>query len=102
MKKSLIMLLMGLFLLPSGSFADNYETDQIPSHNGFPAKTPAMYYVSATPKRVSSLFMRIMTSLACMLPLNRTMWCLILSRSRCTMVYLPLTISQVITQASIL
>ena len=47
MKKSLIMLLMGLFLLPSGSFADNYETDQIPSHNGFPAKTPAMYYVSA-------------------------------------------------------
>lgn len=47
MKKYLFVLLMGLFLLPSESFADNYETEQIPDHNGFPVRTPTMYYVSA-------------------------------------------------------
>jgi len=47
MKKVLFMLLMGLFLLPSGSFAENYETEQIPPQNGIPFKTPALYYVSA-------------------------------------------------------
>ena len=45
MKKSLIMLLMGLFLLPSGSFADDYETERLPDQNGIPLKTP--YYISA-------------------------------------------------------
>lgn len=47
MKKVLFMLLMGLFLLPSGSFAENYETEQIPPQNGIPFKTPALYYVNA-------------------------------------------------------
>ena len=47
MKKCLFVLLMGLFLLPSESFADNYETNQIPPQNGIPAKMPTMYYVSA-------------------------------------------------------
>lgn len=47
MKKSLIMLLMGLLLLPSKTFAENYETERIPTHNGFPLKMPALYYVNA-------------------------------------------------------
>ena len=47
MKKLLFLLLMGLFLLPSESFADNYETNQIPPQNGIPVKMPTMYYVSA-------------------------------------------------------
>ena len=47
MKKSLIMLLMGLFLLPSGLFADNYETERLPDLNGIPIKTPAMHYIGA-------------------------------------------------------
>lgn len=47
MKKVLLLLLMGLFLLPSELFADYYETTQIPPHNGIPVKTPTMYYVSA-------------------------------------------------------
>lgn len=38
---------MGLFLLPSESFADDYETEQIPDQNGFPLKSPAMYHISA-------------------------------------------------------
>ena len=46
MKKFLFMLLMGLLLLPSESFADHYETEQIPDQNGFPVKMPAMYHVS--------------------------------------------------------
>lgn len=46
MKKLLILLLMGLFLLPSKSFGDSYETNQIPA-TPFPVKTPALYYVNA-------------------------------------------------------
>lgn len=47
MKKYLFVLLMGLFLLPSESFADNYETEQIPPHNGIPVRTPTMNQVNA-------------------------------------------------------
>ena len=47
MKKFLFMLLMGLLLLPSESFADHYETEQIPPQGSFPIKMPTMYYVSA-------------------------------------------------------
>ncbi len=39
---------MGLFLLPSESFADHYESDKLTPHNNFPVKTPAMYYVNAS------------------------------------------------------
>lgn len=38
---------MGLFLLPSGLFADNYETERLPDYNSFPIKSPAMYYVGS-------------------------------------------------------
>lgn len=45
MKKILFMLLMGLFLLPSQSFAEYYEEeDEIPAPQ-FPVKSP--YYVNA-------------------------------------------------------
>lgn len=47
MKKLLIMLLMGLFLLPAELFADYYESDKIPPQNGIPLKSPAMYYVGS-------------------------------------------------------
>ena len=47
MKKILFLLLMGLFLLPSESFADLYKSSKIPPQNGIPVKTPAMYYVNA-------------------------------------------------------
>jgi hypothetical protein len=47
MKKYLFVLLMGLFVLPSESFADNYETEQIPPHNGIPVRTPTMNQVNA-------------------------------------------------------
>lgn len=46
MKKLLFMLLMGLFLLPSESFAENYETNQIPP-KPLPFKTPTTNLVSA-------------------------------------------------------
>lgn len=46
MKKLFFALLMGLFLLPSESFADYYETNQIPA-TPIPVKTPALYYVNA-------------------------------------------------------
>lgn len=46
MKKLLFMLLMGLFLLPSGSFAENYETEEIPP-KPLPVKTPTTNLVSA-------------------------------------------------------
>lgn len=47
MKKILFLLLMGLFLLPSESFADYYETDRLAPHNGIPVKTPTMDFVNA-------------------------------------------------------
>lgn len=56
MKKLLFLLLMGLFLLPSESFADNYETNQIPPQNGIPVKMPTMYYVSAWIDSESGVF----------------------------------------------
>ena len=47
MKKILFLLLMGLFLLPSESFADYYESQEELPANPFPVKTPALYYVNA-------------------------------------------------------
>jgi hypothetical protein len=45
MKKLLFLLLMGLFLLPSESFADHYESNKLAPHNGIPVKSPV--YVNA-------------------------------------------------------
>jgi len=47
MKKLLFLLLMGLFLLPSESFADYYESQEEIPATPFPVKTPTMYYVNA-------------------------------------------------------
>jgi hypothetical protein len=46
MKKFLFMLLMGLLLLPSESFADHYESDKIPP-KPLPVKAPTVYLVDA-------------------------------------------------------
>lgn len=47
MKKLLIMLLMGLFLLPSELFADYYESEEEIPPKPLPVKTPTMYLISA-------------------------------------------------------
>lgn len=47
MKKVLLLLLMGLFLLPSESFADYYESDEELPALPFPVKTPTLYHVNA-------------------------------------------------------
>lgn len=47
MKKLLIMLLMGLFLLPSESFADYYESDEEIPPTPIPFRTPTVYLVNA-------------------------------------------------------
>lgn len=47
MKKLLILLLMGLFLLPSESFADYYESEEELHPKPLPVKTPTEYLVSA-------------------------------------------------------
>lgn len=47
MKKIMSLLLMGLFLLPSESFADYFELDDEIPATPIPVKTPEMYYVSA-------------------------------------------------------
>lgn len=47
MKKTLFMLLMGLFLLPSQSFADYYESDEELPPTPIPVKSPTVYNVDA-------------------------------------------------------
>lgn len=47
MKKTLFMLLMGLFLLPSQSFAEYYEMDEEIPPKPLPFKTPTTYIISA-------------------------------------------------------
>lgn len=47
MKKFLFVLLMGLLLLPSESFADHYESQEELPANPIPVKTPTMYFVDA-------------------------------------------------------
>ena len=46
MKKILFLLLMGLFLLPSESFADYYEADEDIPANPIPIKLPTGSYVN--------------------------------------------------------
>jgi hypothetical protein len=45
MKKILFLLLMGLLFLPSKSFGDSYETEQIPP-KPIPYKSPTVYLVN--------------------------------------------------------
>ena len=47
MKKLLFLLLMGLFLLPSESFADYYESEEELPANPIPFKSPTAYYINA-------------------------------------------------------
>lgn len=47
MKKVLLLLLMGLFLLPSESFADYYESQEELPANPIPYKSPTVYLVNA-------------------------------------------------------
>lgn len=47
MRKTLFMLLMGLFLLPSQSFAEYYEMDEEIPPKPFPFKAPTTYLISA-------------------------------------------------------
>lgn len=47
MKKYLFALLMGLFLLPSESFADYFELDDEIPATPFPYKSPTVYLINA-------------------------------------------------------
>ena len=47
MKKLLFLLLMGLFLLPSESFASYFEADEEIPPKPLPVKTPTTYLISA-------------------------------------------------------
>lgn len=47
MKKYLFALLMGLFLLPSESFADYYESQEEIPATPFPYKSPTVYLINA-------------------------------------------------------
>lgn len=47
MKKFLFMLLMGLLLLPSKTFAQHYESEEEIPANEFPIRMPTINHVSA-------------------------------------------------------